>query len=65
VATEAASWPGSTPFVPRYGHAAVYDTSLAQLVVYGGEMGIDQSANTWGRACQVLLLLATSSTPIC
>ena len=62
MATEAASWPANTPFVPRYGHAAVYDTMLKQLVVYGGEMGINQTAKTWGRACQILLLLATSST---
>lgn len=62
VATEAASWPSDTPFVPRYGHAAVYDTMLRQMVVYGGEMGINPELNTWGLRADIIVFDADTNT---
>ena len=61
IASTAPSWPSAHPFVPRYGHAAVYDTLLSEMVVYGGEMGDDQGSNTWSMGETDIVIFNTQS----
>ena len=62
VASTTPSWPSELPFVPRYGHAAVYDTVMKEMVVYGGEMGVNPQFNTWGLRADVIIFDTDTNT---